>query len=70
MSTRRIEARNLAAQLHYAGRGSPPSSHPSSAISNAYPGRIDGWTSGTCIGRSLAVPAGHAICAAAAAITR
>jgi hypothetical protein len=38
MSARRIEARNLAAQLHYAGRGSPPSSHPSSAISNAYPG--------------------------------
>lgn len=38
MSERRIEARNLAAQLHYAGRGNPPSTHPLSAISNAYPG--------------------------------
>ena len=38
MSERRIEARNLAAQLHYTGRGNPPSTHPSSAISNAYPG--------------------------------
>jgi hypothetical protein len=38
MSERRIEARNVAAQLHYTGRGNPPSTHPSSAISNAYPG--------------------------------
>src|SRR3954465_1179833 len=38
MSERRIKARNLAAQLHYTGRGNPPSTHPSSAISNAYPG--------------------------------
>lgn len=29
---------NLAAQLHYLGAGNPPTTHPSSAISNAYPG--------------------------------
>jgi hypothetical protein len=33
-----IEPRNLAAQLSYRGRGNPPVSHPSSAISNCFPG--------------------------------
>jgi hypothetical protein len=33
-----IDPKNLAAQLAYRGAGNPPSAHPSSAISNAYPG--------------------------------
>ena len=33
-----ITPRNLAAQLAYRGRGNPPASHPSSAISNCFPG--------------------------------
>jgi hypothetical protein len=33
-----IEPRNLAAQLSYRGRGNPPVAHPSSAISNCFPG--------------------------------
>src|SRR3954462_7337626 len=33
-----IDPKNLAAQLAYRGAGNPPSTHPSSAISNAYPG--------------------------------
>jgi hypothetical protein len=33
-----IEPRNLSAQLSYRGRGNPPVSHPSSAISNCFPG--------------------------------
>jgi hypothetical protein len=33
-----IEPRNVAAQLAYRGRGNPPGSHPSSAISNCFPG--------------------------------
>jgi len=35
---RRIVPRNLAAQLSYRGRGNPPVAHPSSAISNCFPG--------------------------------
>jgi hypothetical protein len=34
----KIRPRNLAAQLSYRGRGNPPVSHPSSAISNCFPG--------------------------------
>ena len=33
-----IKPRNLSAQLGYRGRGNPPVSHPSSAISNCFPG--------------------------------
>jgi hypothetical protein len=33
-----IAPRNLAAQLSYRGRGNPPVTHPSSAISNCFPG--------------------------------
>jgi hypothetical protein len=33
-----IQPRNLTAQLSYRGRGNPPVSHPSSAISNCFPG--------------------------------
>ena len=33
-----IEPKNLTAQLHYRGIGNPPTSHPSSAISNSFPG--------------------------------
>jgi hypothetical protein len=33
-----IRAKNISAQLHHVGRGNPPSTQPSSAISNAYPG--------------------------------
>jgi hypothetical protein len=33
-----IEPRNLSAQLSYRGRGNPPVAHPSSAISNCFPG--------------------------------
>jgi hypothetical protein len=33
-----VEPRNLSAQLSYRGRGNPPVSHPSSAISNCFPG--------------------------------
>jgi hypothetical protein len=33
-----IEPRNLSAQLNYRGRGNPPVAHPSSAISNCFPG--------------------------------
>lgn len=36
--TRRIEARNLSAQLRYRGDGNPPGTHPGSAISNCFPG--------------------------------
>jgi hypothetical protein len=34
----RIAPRNLSAQLSYRGRGNPPVAHPSSAISNCFPG--------------------------------
>lgn len=34
----KIEPRNLTAQLSYRGRGNPPVAHPSSAISNCFPG--------------------------------
>ena len=34
----KITPRNLSAQLAYRGRGNPPVSHPSSAISNCFPG--------------------------------
>ena len=34
----KISPRNLAAQLSYRGRGNPPVAHPSSAISNCFPG--------------------------------
>jgi hypothetical protein len=33
-----IDPKNLSAQLAYQGRGNPPSTHPRSAISNAFPG--------------------------------
>lgn len=33
-----IEPKNLSAQLAYRGRGNPPSTHPSSAIANCFPG--------------------------------
>jgi hypothetical protein len=33
-----IEAKNLSAQLQYRATGNPPSTHPHSAISNAFPG--------------------------------
>ena len=36
--TSSIEPKNLTAQLHYRGEGNPPSSHPSTAVSNCYPG--------------------------------
>jgi hypothetical protein len=36
--TEPIKAKNLTAQLHYQGTGNPPSTHPYSAISNAFPG--------------------------------
>ena len=35
---KRIEAKNLTAQLRYRGVGNPPGTHPSSAISNCFPG--------------------------------
>ncbi len=34
----KIAPRNLTAQLSYRGRGNPPVAHPSSAISNCFPG--------------------------------
>lgn len=34
----RIKAKNLTAQLQYRAEGNPPSTHPNSAISNAFPG--------------------------------
>jgi hypothetical protein len=34
----KITPRNLSAQLSYRGRGNPPVAHPSSAISNCFPG--------------------------------
>lgn len=34
----KITPRNLAAQLSYLGRGNPPVTHPSTAISNCFPG--------------------------------
>ena len=34
----KISPRNLTAQLSYRGRGNPPVAHPSSAISNCFPG--------------------------------
>jgi hypothetical protein len=34
----KIAPRNLSAQLSYRGRGNPPVTHPSSAISNCFPG--------------------------------
>jgi hypothetical protein len=34
----KIKPRNLTAQLAYRGRGNPPVTHPSSAISNCFPG--------------------------------
>lgn len=36
--SRRIEAKNLTAQLQYRGAGNPPSTLPDTAISNAFPG--------------------------------
>lgn len=36
--TKRIEAKNLTAQLQYRGAGNSPGTHPDSAISNCYPG--------------------------------
>ena len=33
-----IEPKNLTAQLHYRGAGNPPGTHPSTAISNSFPG--------------------------------
>jgi hypothetical protein len=33
-----IEPKNLTAQLAYRGQGNPPTSHPSTAVSNSYPG--------------------------------
>lgn len=33
-----IDPKNLTAQLHYHGIGNPPVSHPSTAISNSFPG--------------------------------
>ena len=36
--TRRIEAKNLSAQLQYRAAGNPPSTLPHAAISNAFPG--------------------------------
>jgi len=36
--SQKIEPRNLSAQLSYRGRGNPPVAHPSSAISNCFPG--------------------------------
>jgi hypothetical protein len=38
MSEKRIKAKNLTAQLQYRGRGNPPTTHPTSAISNCIPG--------------------------------
>ena len=38
MSDDRIDPMNLTAQLHYNAAGNPPSTLPTSAISNAYPG--------------------------------
>jgi hypothetical protein len=35
---KKIEPRNLTAQLHYRGRGNPPNAQPVSAISNCFPG--------------------------------
>jgi hypothetical protein len=34
----RIEPKNLTAQLEYRGKGNPPGSHPSTAVSNSFPG--------------------------------
>ena len=34
----KIQPRNLSAQLQYRGRGNSPGSHPSSAVSNSFPG--------------------------------
>jgi hypothetical protein len=36
--TEPIKARNLTAQLQYPGKGNPPTTHPHSAIFNAFPG--------------------------------
>lgn len=36
--TRRIDPKNLTAQLHYRAAGNPPGTLPDSAISNCYPG--------------------------------
>jgi hypothetical protein len=36
--SKRIQARNLTAQLQYRGVGNPPGTHPDSAISNCFPG--------------------------------
>jgi hypothetical protein len=36
--TKPIKAKNLTAQLQYQGTGNPPTTHPHSAISNAFPG--------------------------------
>ncbi|MGA8429372.1 MAG: hypothetical protein WB729_06095 [Candidatus Sulfotelmatobacter sp.] len=36
--TEPIKAKNLTAQLQYRGTGNPPTTHPHSAISNAFPG--------------------------------
>jgi len=36
--TPKLTPRNLTAQLAYRGRGNPPVTHPSSAISNCFPG--------------------------------
>ena len=33
-----IEPKNLAAQFHYRGAGNPPTTHPSTAVSNSFPG--------------------------------
>lgn len=38
MSERRLDPRNLTAQLRYRGEGNPPNSEPDSAPSNCYPG--------------------------------
>lgn len=35
---KQIEAKNLTAQLRYRGLGNPPGTHPSTAISNCFPG--------------------------------
>jgi hypothetical protein len=35
---KRIQPKNLTAQLDYLGIGNPPSSHPSTAVSNSFPG--------------------------------
>jgi hypothetical protein len=37
-NSKSIEPKNLTAQLHYRGEGNPPGTHPSTAISNSFPG--------------------------------